>query len=63
MFLLYDTHREDLFYPFYEAELLDWEVDISDEHNDFKWVKLEEIVLEDYFESGMLEGVRMYLGR
>ncbi len=59
----YDTHREDLFYPFYEAKLLDWEVDISDEHNDFKWVNLEEIVLEDYFESGMLEWVRMYLGR
>lgn len=59
----YETHKEDRFYPFYEANILDWSIDISDEHNNFKWVKLEDIILEDYFESGMLDAVKMYLNK
>jgi len=59
----YDTHKEDIFYPFYEAIIVDWDINISDEHNNFKWVNLEDIILEDYFESGMLDAVKMYLNK
>lgn len=60
------NHNEDnyIFYIFYE-----WFLDceecplISYEHDNYKWVKLEEIVLEDYFMSGYLEGASMYLGK
>ncbi|NDK09078.1 NUDIX domain-containing protein [Candidatus Gracilibacteria bacterium] len=61
-----NTIKEDnyIFYIFYEG-LLDCEecAVVSNEHQDFKWVKLEEIVLEDYFISGYLEGVKMYLSK
>ncbi len=51
-----------IFYIFYEW-IIDREECIIDskEHEDYKWVKLEDIVLEDYFMSWYLEGVRMYL--
>jgi len=53
-----------IFYIFYE-----WIFDceecplMSFEHDDYKWVKLEDIVLEDYFMSGYLEWARMYMDR
>lgn len=52
-----------IFYIFYEW-LLDCEECplMSFEHDDYKWVKLDKIVLEDYFMSGYLEWARMYLG-
>ncbi len=52
-----------IFYIFYEWFLTYDECVISDEHIDFKWVKLEDIVLEDYFMSWYLEGARMYLNK
>jgi 8-oxo-dGTP pyrophosphatase MutT (NUDIX family) len=61
-----NTVKEDnyIFYIFYEW-LLDCEECplMSFEHDDFKWVKLENIVLEDYFMSWYLEGVKMYLNK
>lgn len=61
-----NTIKEDnyIFYIFYEG-LLDCEecAVVSNEHQDFKWVKLEEIVLEDYFISWYLEWVKMYLSK
>lgn len=63
----YEKNRDDdypIFYVFYE-----WFLDceecplISYEHDNYKWVKLEEIVLEDYFMSGYLEWARMYLNK
>ncbi|MCP4523551.1 MAG: NUDIX domain-containing protein [Candidatus Gracilibacteria bacterium] len=59
----YENHKEDIFYPFYEAKILDGDIHISHEHNNFLWVKLDEIVLEDYFESGMLDAAKMYLNK
>ncbi len=59
----YDTHKEDIFYPFYEAKILNWDIKISNEHNNFKWVDLSSIILEDYFENGMLDAVKMYLNK
>jgi 8-oxo-dGTP pyrophosphatase MutT (NUDIX family) len=53
-----------IFYIFYE-----WFLDceecplISFEHDDYKWIKLEDIVLEDYFMSWYLEWVKMYLSK
>jgi 8-oxo-dGTP pyrophosphatase MutT (NUDIX family) len=60
------TEKKDnyIFYIFYEWILkCDECAIISDEHADFKWVKLEDIVLEDYFMSWYLEGVKMYLNK
>ncbi|MFA5917560.1 MAG: NUDIX hydrolase [Candidatus Gracilibacteria bacterium] len=60
------TEKKDnyIFYIFYEGILnCDKCAVISDEHADFKWVNLEDIVLEDYFMSGYLEGVKMYLNK
>lgn len=53
---------EYLYYNFFEAFLSEnQEIKISHEHNDFLWVKLDEIILEDYFCSGYLEAAKMYL--
>ncbi len=60
------NHTEDnfLFYVFFE-----WILDCDDcpimsrEHLDFKWVILDDIVLEDYFCSAYLEWARMYLNK
>lgn len=60
---LYSDRKEDIFYTFYEAIILEWDVKISDEHSNFKWVDLSNIILEDYFESGMLDAVKMYLDK
>ncbi len=58
------TSQEDnfIFYIFFE-----WYIDeqstiqLSNEHSQFQWIKLEEIILEDYFISGYLEAAKMYL--
>jgi hypothetical protein len=50
-----------LYYNFWEGSILDENIQISHEHDNFKWVKLEEINLEEYFESGMLEAAKMYI--
>lgn len=52
---------EYLYYNFWEGSILDENIQISHEHDNFKWVKLEEINLEEYFESGMLEAAKNYI--
>lgn len=54
---------EDIFYCFYEAKIISGDITVSNEHSDFKWVKLDEIVLEDYFISWILDWTRMYLNK
>ncbi len=55
-----DVH---VLYLFFEAQYLGGEIKTSDEHAGFEWVNLNKIELEKYFTSGLLEGVRMYLGK
>lgn len=50
-----------VFYVVFEWNILNEDIEISFEHNDFEFVKLEEIILEDYFKSWMLEVAKMYL--
>ena len=45
------------------AEYFGEDVKISDEHTDHKWLNLKEIELEKYFISGILAGIKMYLGK
>lgn len=52
---------EDIFYCFYEARILYWDIRVSNEHSDYKWVKLSDIKLSDYFISWILEWTKMYL--
>lgn len=49
-----------ILYLFFEAEYLSGEINISNEHTNFKWLSLKDIKLNEYFTSGMLEGVKMY---
>ena len=55
-----DTH---ILIVFFEAEYFGGDIKISDEHLDHKWFNLKEIDLEKYFKSGILEGIKMYLGK
>lgn len=48
-------------YVFFEGEYRGGDVQISDEHTGYEWVDLKTILLEDYFMSGILEGVQGYL--
>lgn len=52
-----DTH---VLYLFFEAEYIKGELKISDEHNGYHWLNLKEIELNDYYISGILDGVKMY---
>ena len=58
-----DKQDEYIFYNFWEWNILWKNIKISNEHTWIKWVKLEDIKLEDYFESWMLEAVKMYLNK
>jgi 8-oxo-dGTP diphosphatase len=49
-------------YIFFEAEYLEGDVVISDEHTGLKWLNLKEVRLEEYFISGILDGVKIFLG-
>ena len=51
------------FYVFFEAGYIKGEIKVSPEHTGYKWVDLEKIKLADYFKSGILEGLKMYMGR
>lgn len=46
---------------FFEAEYVEGDIKISDEHIGFEWIDLRTAELEKYFTSGILEGIRMYL--
>lgn len=48
-------------YLFFEGKYLSGNIKISDEHKGYKWVNLKKIKLEKYFQSGILEGIKMYL--
>jgi 8-oxo-dGTP diphosphatase len=50
-------------YLFFVAEYQGGEIHISDEHAGFEWVDVSKVKLEDYFKSGILEGVKMFLMR
>ncbi|TSC55655.1 MAG: hypothetical protein G01um101418_761 [Parcubacteria group bacterium Gr01-1014_18] len=52
---------KQVLYLFFEVDYLGGEIKISDEHTDYKWLNLKEIDPKQYFKSGVLEGVEMYL--
>jgi 8-oxo-dGTP pyrophosphatase MutT (NUDIX family) len=49
-------------YVFFEGEYRGGDIQMSSEHTDYEWVDLKTVSLDDYFMSGILEGVRGYLG-
>lgn len=59
----YSDRVEDIFYSFYEAEIISWDICISNEHDGYKWVKLSDIILKDYFISWIFDWVEMYLNK
>jgi 8-oxo-dGTP diphosphatase len=50
-------------YLFFEAKYLGGEIKTSFEHAGFAWLDLKKIEPAQYFTSGLLEGVRMYLNK
>lgn len=60
---VHKSHVEDIFYCFYEAKIVSWDIKVSHEHNGFDWIKLDEVDLQDYFISWMLDWVKMYLSK
>ncbi|MCX6792694.1 MAG: NUDIX domain-containing protein [Candidatus Falkowbacteria bacterium] len=48
-------------YVFFEADYHAGDITISEEHLAYKWIKLDDVKIEDYFVSGILEGIKMYL--
>ena len=53
----------NVIYIFFEAKYSKGEIVINDEHLGFKWIDISKIKLEDYFDSGILEGIKMYLAK
>lgn len=51
-----------ILYIFYEAKLINGDIVISDEHDGFKWINLKDSQPAKLFKSGILEGIKMYLG-
>lgn len=48
---------------FYKGDYNGDQINISSEHEGYKWINLKEIELEKYFKSGILEGIKIYLGK
>ncbi len=53
----YERH---VLYLFFEARYIDGDIVISEEHTGYKWIDIEKIKLEEYFNSGILQGMKMY---
>lgn len=58
-----DGQEIHVLYLFFEVKFRDGDIVISDEHTDHRWLDPAAINLEEYFNSGNLEGLKMYLGR
>jgi len=50
-------------YVFFTGQYLSGDIVISEEHTDYQWIDLENIELEKYFTSGILEGIQIYLNK
>jgi 8-oxo-dGTP pyrophosphatase MutT (NUDIX family) len=50
-------------YLFFEAHYGGGELKISSEHAGYQWLDLAKIDPAEYFTSGILEGIRMYIGK
>jgi hypothetical protein len=49
-------------YVFFEANLVNGEIMISDEHDGFEWIDIKKSKPAKLFKSGILEGINTYLG-
>lgn len=58
-----NKNRQDFLWVFFEAKYLGGEIKISDEHKDYKWVRLNKNNLEKYFIRGPLEGMQNYFSK
>jgi len=52
-----------IIYIFFEADYLGGEIKISHEHAGYDWFDLNKISLPEYFKSGILEGIWMFIGK
>lgn len=50
-----------ILYVMFTGEYFSGDIKISQEHTEYKWFDLKSEKLEDYFVSGILEGLKMYL--
>lgn len=62
--LIFENKKEThVLYIFFEAKYLSGDIKLSEEHTGYRWIDLKNIEPEEYFKSGILEGVKMYLAR
>lgn len=61
--MILDDNIVHVLYVFFEGEYKSGDILISKEHLRYEWIRLEDIALEKYFKSGILEGAKMYLKR
>lgn len=52
-----------IFLIFFEVDFHGEGVSVSNEHAGYEWIDLKTVELERYFASGILDGIRQYLGR
>ena len=50
-------------YIFFEAQYESGDIKISDEHEDHLWLNLSNQPLDKFFKSGILDEIKMYLGK
>ena len=61
-YLLKTTKKKQyIFWIFFEARFKDGEIKLSDEHEDYSWIKLTKNNYKKYFVKGPLEGMTHYL--
>lgn len=53
--------EQNLFWVFFEAQYIDGEIKVSEEHTKYKWVRITKNNIGKFFIKGALEGMRSYL--
>ena len=56
-------HDIHVLYLFFEAQYINGEINISNEHIGYKWVDLSKVNPAKLLKSGNLEGIKMYLSK
>lgn len=56
-------HDIHVLYLFFEAQYINGEINISNEHINYKWVDFSKEEPAKFFKSGNLEGIEMYLSK
>ncbi len=54
---------EYIFFNFYEAEFINWDIQLSNEHDEYMWVDLKKLDVDKHFSDWLADWVRQYLSQ